>query len=90
MNLLTTLSNSLMQGFFPKGWDLAKIDGLAEVSGADLLSKKSWWNPEFKPIPCQNLGDFDVYMGHEIAIEISNARKNGRELAMILPVGPMG
>lgn len=90
MNLLTTLSNSLMQGFFPKGWDLAKIDGLAEVSGSDLLSKKSWWNPEFKPIPCQSLGDFDVYMGHEIALEISNSRKNGHELAMILPVGPMG
>ncbi|MCY2969268.1 MAG: glucosamine-6-phosphate isomerase [Planctomycetota bacterium] len=90
MNLLTTLSNSLMQGFFPNGWDLGKIDGLAEVSGCDLVSKKSWWNPEFKPIPCQNLGDFDVYMGHEIALEISNSRKNGRELAMILPVGPMG
>ena len=90
MNLLTTLSNSLMQGFFPNGWDLGKIDGLAEVSGFDLVSKKSWWNPEFKPIPCQNLGDFDVYMGHEIALEISNSRKNGRELAMILPVGPMG
>lgn len=41
MNLLTTLSNSLMQGFFPKGWDLAKIDGLAEVSGSDLLSKRA-------------------------------------------------
>ena len=90
MNLLTTLSNSLMQGFFPNGWDLGKIDGLAEVSGSDLVSKKSWRNPEFKPIPCQNLGDFDVYMGHEIALEISNSRKNGRELAMILPVGPMG
>ncbi len=90
MNLLTTLSNSLMQGFFPNGWDLGKIDGLAEVSGSDLVSKKSWWNPEFKPIPCQNLGDFDVYMGHEIALEISNSRKNGREIAMILPVGPMG
>ena len=90
MNLLTTLSNSLMEGFFPKGWDLAKIDGLAEVSGVELHAKKSWWSSEFQPISCQNLSDFDVFMGHEIALEISNARKNGRDLAMILPVGPMG
>jgi len=90
MNLLTTLSNSLMEGFFPKGWDLAKIDGLAEVSGVELHAKKSWWSPGFQPIACQNLSDFDVFMGHEIALEISNARKNGRDLAMILPVGPMG
>ena len=26
MNLLTTLSGSLMEGFLPAGWDLAKID----------------------------------------------------------------
>jgi len=29
-------------------------------------------------------------MGHEIAMEISRTREEGRKLAMILPVGPMG
>ena len=29
-------------------------------------------------------------MGHEIALQIKNAREKGEKLAMILPVGPMG
>ena len=29
-------------------------------------------------------------MGHEIALQIKNARERGEKLAMILPVGPMG
>jgi len=29
-------------------------------------------------------------MGHEIAREISDARRDGRKIALILPVGPMG
>lgn len=90
MNLLTTISSSLIEGFFPKGWDLAKIDKLAEVSGTQLTTPKTWWNPDFKPVSCKNLSDFDVFMGHEIALEISQARNSGREIAMILPVGPMG
>ena len=57
MNLLTTISNSLMEGFFPKGWDLAKIDGLGGISGEELLTKKSWWSPGFYPVSCQNLAD---------------------------------
>ena len=29
MNLLTTFAGSMMEGFLPKGWDLAKIDACA-------------------------------------------------------------
>ena len=29
MDLIDTLSGSLMEGFFPAGWDLARIDSLA-------------------------------------------------------------
>ena len=30
MDLLSTLSGSMLEGFFPAGWDLAKIDRLAD------------------------------------------------------------
>jgi len=90
MNLLTTLRGSLMEGFLPAGWNLEKIDRLAEASGPKLVEPCPWWNPKFLPVSCGTLADFDTYMGHEIAREIQLAGQAGRPLAMILPVGPMG
>src|SRR6516162_3258075 len=90
MNLLTTFRGSMMDGFLPAGWNLEKIDRLADLSGAAMLSRCSWWHPKFEPVGCHSLADFDTYMGHEIAREIQLARQAGRQLALILPVGPMG
>ncbi len=90
MNLLSTLRGSLMEGFLPAGWDLDRIDALAEVHGADLLQPRSWWHPQFRPVGCGSLEDFDAMLGHEIAREIALARQDGRPLVLILPVGPMG
>ena len=90
MNLMTTLSGSLMEGFFPKGWDLAKIDRLAAVPPEQATARQRWWNPQFEPIACASIEDFDTYMGHEIALEILRTERAGQPLALILPVGPMG
>ena len=30
MNFLTTVEGSLLDGFYPKGWDMAKIDACCE------------------------------------------------------------
>jgi glucosamine-6-phosphate deaminase len=80
----------MMEGFFPAGWDLAKIDRLAAAPPAELTRREGWWHPQFQPIPCASLADFDTYMGHEIAREIHLTSQAGRALALILPVGPMG
>jgi glucosamine-6-phosphate deaminase len=90
MDLLTTLPGSLMEGFFPAGWDLAKIDRLAGTPPEAVARRESWWHPHFQPVACATLEDFDTYMGHEIAREIQLARQAGRAIAFILPVGPMG
>ncbi|MBL8797744.1 MAG: glucosamine-6-phosphate isomerase [Planctomycetia bacterium] len=90
MNLLTTIAGSLMEGYFPAGWDLAKIDRLAESDGADLVRREKWWHPQFEPVACASFADFDTFMGHEIALEILKAKQENREIAFILPVGPMG
>lgn len=90
MNLLTTFKGSMMEGFLPAGWDLAKIDRLAEYSGEAMLQRRPWWNAKFEPVACGSLADFDTYMGHEIAREIQLTKQAGRPLAIILPVGPMG
>ncbi len=90
MNLLTTLPGSLLETFFPAGWDLAKIDALISDQPADMTRREAWWNPAFTPVPCASLADFEVYLGHAIAREIQSAGAAGRPLALILPVGPMG
>ncbi len=90
MNLLTTLRGSMMDGFFPAGWDLVKIDRLGELSHAEMSRRRDWWHPQFEPVACASREDFDTFMGHEIAREIQGARQEGRPLALILPVGPMG
>lgn len=90
MDLMSTLPGSLMEGFFPAGWDLAKIDRLAAAPSMSLTERKPWWNKDFQPIVCDSFEDFDTFMGHEIALEVQRARKAGQPLAFILPVGPMG
>jgi glucosamine-6-phosphate deaminase len=90
MDLISTLSGSMMEGFFPAGWDLQKIDRLAAEAPAKLQERQRWWHADFAPVACDSFDDFDVYMGHEIAREVQLARQAGRPIAFILPVGPMG
>jgi glucosamine-6-phosphate deaminase len=90
MDLMTTLPGSLMEGFLPKGWDLARIDRLAALPEGQTTARQRWWHPHFEPVPCASFEDFDVLMGHEIAREIQLARQASRNIVFILPVGPMG
>ncbi len=89
-DLISTIEGSLLEGFFPAGWDLPRIDACASNAPETILDRQSWWNKEFTPLPCDSLEDFDVFMGHEIAKTIRKTREEGRDLIIILPVGPMG
>jgi glucosamine-6-phosphate deaminase len=90
MNLLTTFSGSLMEGFLPRGWDLAKIDACCSHPAESIRERRPWWHPHFEPVACESVADFDVMLGHEIAQTIRRTRAEGRRAALILPVGPMG
>ena len=89
MDLISTVSGSMMEGFLPAGWDLRKIDALA-ADDARFDRRENWWHAQFEPVACASFEDFDTYLGHEIAREIQLARQAGRPIAFILPVGPMG
>src|SRR5262249_2800347 len=56
----------------------------------DMVRRGRWWHPDFQPVACGSLADFDTMMGHEIAREIQLSGQAGRPLILILPVGPMG
>ncbi|MEA4832309.1 MAG: hypothetical protein VB118_06805 [Oscillospiraceae bacterium] len=90
MDFLSTEKGSLLEGFFPAGWDLKKIDECCSHAAEEITERQSFWNKDFDLIPCENVYDFDMILGHEIALEIKSCRDIGRKLAMILPVGPMG
>jgi len=90
MNLLTTISGSMLEGFLPTGWDLAKVDACCSHSPEAISERQSWWNPDFELIRSDDVADFGVLMGHEIAMTIRRAREQGKALGLILPVGPMG
>lgn len=90
MDLLTTLSGSLMENFFPAGWNLKKIDACVDADPKNIGVRQKWWHKNFTPVPCSTVADFDMMMGHEIAWTIKQARDAGHPLIMILPVGPMG
>lgn len=90
MDLLTTLPGSLMEHFFPTGWDLKKIDACVDDDPTTITDRQKWWHKQFEPVRCFSQSDFDTLMGHEIAWTIKQARDAGHPLSMILPVGPMG
>ncbi len=90
MNLLTTIAGSLLEGFFPSGWDLAKIDACCSHPPSTVAQRQTWWNAEFTPIVCETISDFEVMFGHAIAKVVAEDLQEHRPSALILPVGPMG
>ena len=77
MDLITTLPGSMMEGFLPAGWDLAKIDQLAALPPEQAVARRPWWHPHFEPVACASFEDFDTFMGHEIAREIQTRPPGG-------------
>lgn len=90
MDLISTLAGSMMENYFPAGWNLQKIDACVDSDPATVTKRQKWWHKGFEPIACQSVSDFDMMLGHEIALTILRAREAGEKLALILPVGPMG
>jgi glucosamine-6-phosphate deaminase len=90
MDFQSTVKGSTLEGFYPAGWDFAKIDNICGQSPEALTKRESWWNKAFSPIQCTALSDLDIYMGHEIALQIRQARDRKEKIAFIFPVGPMG
>ena len=90
MDFNSTVKGSLLEGFYPAGWDFEKIDACIDEDPAKITERQSYRNADFNPVECGSLTDFEVYMGHEIAMQIKLAKDRNEKIAFILPVGPMG
>ncbi len=90
MDFNSTVKGSLLENFYPKGWDMQKIDECCSHKPEEVLDRQAFWNEGFSPIMCNDLEEFNVKMGHEIANEIKKAADAQKKIVFILPVGPMG
>ncbi len=90
MDFNSTVKGSLLEGFYPAGWDMEKIDKCCSNAPEQIYERQEFWNKDFSPIMCNDVKDFDVMMGHEIANEIKKANERKQKIMFILPVGPMG
>lgn len=90
LTMLNTLEGSLIEGFYPRGWDLGRIDKCCAMGLKKLTRRGRWWHRDFRPVTVKNVGEMDRRMGEAIAREIITTRRRGQKLALILPVGPMG
>ncbi|MCC6421884.1 MAG: glucosamine-6-phosphate isomerase [Phycisphaerales bacterium] len=90
MTMLNTIKGSLLEKFYPAGWDLRKIDRCCGLGLKKITTRARFWNRNFKPVVVEDVSEMDQLMGDAIADQIEKTRKVGQELAIILPVGPMG
>jgi len=84
--MLNTIRGSQLEGFYPKGWDLRRIDACCALSLKQLTKPAKHWNRNFKATAVKEIG---TPMGDAIADVIEQTRRDGRKLAIILPVGPV-
>lgn len=90
LTLVRTLKGSLLERFYPKGWNLRKMDHCAGMDLKELTRRARFWNQRFAPQTVADVAEMDRRMGETIAGQIEQAARAGRPLAIILPVGPMG
>ena len=90
LDFKNTVQGSLLEGFYPSGWDLEKIDHCCDLGLDKLTTPADHWNKDFNPIPVSTLEEMESKMGEEIADQIIETAHNDQQLAIILPVGPMG
>jgi glucosamine-6-phosphate deaminase len=90
ISMLTTIKGSLLEKFYPRGWNLKKIDACCQMDLAQLIAAKRSWSKGFRPVPVDSVAEMDRRMGDAIADQIESTKSERRKLAIILPVGPMG
>src|SRR6185437_8183852 len=77
LTMLNTIRGSLIEGFYPRGWDLRRIDRCCGMGVKKLMKPGRHWDADFKPVAVKSVGEMDERMGDAIADEIESTRKAG-------------
>jgi|AGTN01.2.fsa_nt_gi hypothetical protein len=90
MNFIDTAEQSPLASLFPKGWDMARIDGCCSLPPESILERQSFWHSQFSPEPCDDAASMDVMMGHAVAQAVRQTRDEDKPLVLLLPEGRPG
>lgn len=94
MDFISTFKGSYAGPVYPQGWDYKKIQKITGLLPKDFGKKQTFWHNDFEPVICNDssggVESMNAMMGYEMFDRIKKASDEKRELAMILPVGPMG
>jgi len=94
MDFITTKDGSYSGPFYPQGWDYKKIQQITGLGPEEFPRRQKHWHKGFEPVLCEDssggVETMNAAMGYEIFNQIREAAVAKRELAIILPVGPMG
>lgn len=90
LDMMNTISGSLLENFYPRGWDLKRIDAFCAMGIKKVTARAKHWDAEFRPVVVKDVHEMDRRMGDAIADQIEQTRRKSQQLAIILPVGPMG
>ena len=55
LNFFTTVKGSLLEGFYPAGWDFRRIDRCCEMGLKELTTPKKAWDRNFKPVAVKDV-----------------------------------
>ena len=55
MDFNSTVKGSLLEDFYPAGWDMEKIDKCCSNAPESITEKQSFWNKDFTPISCDDV-----------------------------------
>ena len=51
----STVKGSLLEGFYPKGWDMSNIDECCSHATEEITVKQDFWIDYFHPVSCKNI-----------------------------------
>ncbi len=63
MDFNSTVKGSLLEGFYPEGWDFEKIDECCSHKPEEIAERQNFWHKNFTPVECADVKEFDVKMG---------------------------
>lgn len=89
MDMISMIKGTMFENLYPEGWDLERLKYCVTSDPKTVCDRQDFWHKDFVPVPVKGLNDFAVQFGHEIAMQIRLAKEEGKELVLILPVGPM-
>ena len=59
MNFNSTVKGSMLEGFYPAGWDFDKMDACIDAP-EKITERQAFWNEGFTPVKCDSLGEFET------------------------------